>query len=653
MSTTERPESKARPVRHTGTPPPPRAFLDVVVDAIPCMVFVKDAHDLTYVRINRVARETLGLHEADVVGKTDRSVFSFEEAFRIQAHDRRIIEMGHVGPALEERLETKRGSRWFSTQKVPVPGMDGLPDVLLTFSEDITERKELRTTAAMWDQVFRYAERGIVVGSPNGNTLEMMNPAFPLMLGYEIEELAGTSLVGIFAPDVREDVLAKFELVRRTGQLTFESTCLKKDGTTFPVLIDATSVKDARGNVHHRAIRIQDMTLLKSAEGVLLADRIEADRANQAKSVFLSRMSHELRTPLNVILGFAQVMQLDEMNALQTESVGHILHAGRHLLALIDETLDISRVESGHMALSLESVSVSEAVDEVFGLMQPLADARGVQLVGDTNHAEGYAVSDRQRLKQVLMNLVANGINYNVAGGTLQVSCATVGSCIEISVADTGIGIPEDSADRLFAPFDRLGKEGGDVEGTGLGLSLSKALVEAMGGSISAARNADVGSTFTVSLKASERAEAGHPLDGATPDSVPGGKGLILYIEDNLANFRLVEQLLARRPGVRIIPAMQATLGLQLARDHHPDLIILDLHLPDLTGEETLRRLLHNPQTKSIPVIIASADATPRRLEQLLKLGARDYLTKPIDVRHLLETIDELLPPPQGPAGDC
>ncbi len=645
MSATRRPEPKRLPARQSGSSSKQGEFLDLVIDAIPCMVFVKDASDLTYVSINRLARETLGVREAEVVGKTDLAVFSPEEALRIQADDRRVVELGTVGAVLEERLETKRGIRWFATRKVAVTGIQGGPSsVLFTFSEDITERKELRTTAAMWDQVFRYAERGIVVGSPNGHTLEMMNPAFPLMLGYEIEELAGTPLMDIFAPEVRANVAAMLELVRRTGQHTFESTCLRKNGTTFPVLIDATSVKDAKGHVHHRAIRIQDATLLKSAENVLLADRFEAERANQAKSIFLSRMSHELRTPLNVILGFAQVMQLDELNDLQTESVGHILQAGRHLLALIDEALDISRVESGQLALSLESVNVKDAVDEVFALMQPLADAKGVRFMADANHNHCFVVADRQRLKQVLLNLIANGVNYNVPGGTLEVSCAPAGTCIEISVADTGIGIPEHSTDRLFAPFDRLGKEGSEVEGTGLGLSLSKALVEAMGGTISAKRNADVGSTFTVSLKASERVDASPPLARETSGSTPGRKGLILHIENNLVNFRLVEQVLARRPGVRIIPAMQARLGLQLARDHRPDLIILDLHLPDLSGEETLRRLLNSPETKGIPVIIASADATPRRLEQLLKLGARDYLTKPIDVRQLLKLIDELLP---------
>lgn len=620
-------------------------FLDFIVDAIPCLVFVKRADDLTYVRINRVAREALGLSGSSVIGKTDLEVLAFEDAARIQADDRRVVASRAMGEAFEEELRTRRGARWFCTRKVPVVGVEGLPEVLLTFSEDITEQRELRTTSEMWDQVFHHAERGIVVGSPDGDTLEMMNPAFPLMFGYTLEELAGKPLIDIFAPEARADVPAMFELVRLSGQHTFESVCVRKDGGTFPVLVDATSVKDALGNVHHRAIRVQDTTLLKSKERALRADRTEAERANEAKSQFLSRMSHELRTPLNVILGFAQVMQLDGLNGTQDESVGHILQSGRHLLALIDEALDISRVESGHLALSLEAVKVAEPVLEVLGLLRQMAETDGVRLFGSDVDSGCYVIADRHRLKQVLMNLVANAIKYNVRGGYVRVECKREGPVAAISVTDTGIGFPKGSTDRLFSPFDRLGQEAGEVEGTGLGLSLSKALVEAMGGSITAAPNTEAGSVFTVRLKASERADAAPEAFEPVADGhgQPSTEGLVLYIEDNLANFRLVEQVLARRPGVRVLPAMQARMGLQLALDHQPDLILLDLHLPDMSGEETLQRLFRNPMTRSIPVVIASADATPRRLQRLLSLGARAYLTKPIDIRLLLETIDSLL----------
>ncbi|MEO8540605.1 MAG: ATP-binding protein [bacterium] len=622
--------------------------LDAVIDAIPSLLFVKSAADLKFVRINSAAREAFGVTNETVLNGDDFALFPRKDALAIRTSDLMVLESGEASQEIEERLTAKDGLRWFATKKLPITGEDGLQEFLLTFSVDITERKDMETTTEMWDQVFRYSKRGMVVGRPDGDKLELMNPAFPLMFGSTLEEMAGTPLMEIFAPASQRNVAMMLELVRQNGEHTFESECIRRDGTTFPVLVDATSVKDATGNVHHRAIRIQDTTLLKSNERELRADRSEAERANGAKSAFLSRMSHELRTPLNVILGFAQVMQLDELNPLQTESVDYILQAGRHLLALVDEALDISQIESGRMALSLESVDVSEVIREVLGLMEPLADNGGVRLVNVGPEQTVHVVADRQRLKQVLLNLVANGVNYNVRGGHVTVKCKARGSSVKISVSDSGIGIPKGGTLRLFAPFDRLGQEGGEVEGTGLGLSLSKALVEAMGGSLVAARLPEAGSVFSVSLAKAVDPDAVAASGDLSPTTGTGATGLVLYIEDNLANFRLVEQVLGRRPGIKILPAMQASIGLQLARFHVPDLIILDLHLPDMSGEETLRRLLRDPKTRSVPVVIASADADPRRVQRLLKLGARAYLTKPINIRELLETIDAILLDPEG-----
>jgi len=617
--------------------------MDAILDALPNMVFVKLASDLSYLRMNEAARDALGIKEASVAGSNDLAFFPGADGVRIQAHDRMVVDSGVPFEIVEESFKTVRGTRWFATEKVPVMAADGLPGLLVTISSDITDRKEL---PAMWEQVFRYAEGGIVIGSPDSKVLELMNPAFAMMLGYTMQDLAGKPLLSIFAPGVRQYIPAMFHLVQKHGHHTFETLCLRADGTTFPVLVNATSVRDARGNVRHRAIRIQDTSLLKSNERVLRTERRNAERANEAKSDFLSRMSHELRTPLNVILGFAQVLKLDDLNEGQTEGVKHILDAGRHLLALIDETLDISRIEAGQMALSLESVNVGEAIEEVLQLMQPLANNSGIRFVRPAEDIGRYVLADKQRLKQVLLNLVANGINYNVRGGDVTLGCRSNGPMIEVTVADTGVGFPEGSTDRLFAPFDRLGQESGTIEGSGLGLSLSKALVETMGGTLSAAANAAVGSTFTVTLKASERPESSG--DGSLATGTTGATGLVLYIEDNLANFRLVEHVLARRPGVRVVPAMQGGIGLLLATDHRPDLIILDLNLPDMSGEEILRRLLQNPETKGIPVVVATANASRRRLDQLVKLGARACLTKPIDILELLETIDSLLPNPDA-----
>jgi signal transduction histidine kinase/CheY-like chemotaxis protein len=375
---------------------------------------------------------------------------------------------------------------------------------------------------------------------------------------------------------------------------------------------------------------------------VRVAERTAAaTRANQAKSEFLSRMSHELRTPLNSILGFGQILEMDELRARQRECVQQILTAGRHLLALINEVLDISRIEAGRLRLSLEPVGVAETVQGAIDLARPLATPRGVELRVELPDPGRHVLADRQRLHQVLLNLLANAVKYNRESGRVGVACVeTAPSRLQIRVTDTGRGIRPEDMPRLFTPFERLGAESDGVEGTGLGLAMAKHLVEAMNGTIAAESEVGVGSTFTVDLPLAAAPVAELPRPEPPAAAVAGGAGVVLYIEDNLANFRLVEHVLQLRPGTRLLSSMQGQLGFELARDHRPDLVLLDLHLPDLPGEEVLQRLQEEPRTRSIPVIVLSADATPGQIDRLLAAGARVYLTKPIDVRQLLAALD-------------
>ncbi len=374
----------------------------------------------------------------------------------------------------------------------------------------------------------------------------------------------------------------------------------------------------------------------------------EAAAANQAKSEFLSRMSHELRTPLNAVLGFGQLLAMRVEQARDRESVEQILRGGRHLLALINEVLDISRIEAGRMALSPEPVQVAEAVQRVLDLARPLAAERRIRLEADPGtFGDRYVLADSQRLQQVLLNLVSNAIKYNREGGDVTLGCAGgADGRLRLSVADTGGGIPVALQARLFTPFDRLGAESGAVEGTGLGLTLSRRLVEAMGGVIGLESAESRGSTFWVELPetASPAAQAG--LRGAAPGATAGAaavRGTILYVEDNPSNLRLVERILAERPGIRLISVMQGRMGLSLAREHRPGLILADLHLPDISGEDVLREVLQDPALRDTPVIILSADATPGQSRRLLALGARAYLTKPFDVQELLAHVDAAL----------
>ena len=373
---------------------------------------------------------------------------------------------------------------------------------------------------------------------------------------------------------------------------------------------------------------------------------LEADRANAAKSEFLSRMSHELRTPLNAILGFAQLLEMDDLAPHQRENVAPILAGGYHLLELINEVLDISRIESGRIQLSPEAVPVETVLRETLDLIQPLAADSNVNVLGQYSQ-ERHVKADHQRLKQVLLNLLTNAVKYNRRGGTVTVSYADAGiGRLRISVSDTGPGISLEMRERLFVPFDRLGAERQGIEGTGLGLVLSRRLVEAMGGTLGLDSTVGQGSTFWVDLALVE-APAGQP--GREHEvTVPRQErwepaATVLYVEDNLSNLTLIERALAAHRNVKLLPAMQGRIGLDLAREHHPDLILLDLHLPDIHGVEVLDRLRAEPETREIPVIVISADATQGQIQRLRAAGARDYLTKPLDIAKLLKIVDEVL----------
>jgi signal transduction histidine kinase/CheY-like chemotaxis protein len=374
------------------------------------------------------------------------------------------------------------------------------------------------------------------------------------------------------------------------------------------------------------------------------AARGEAERANRAKSEFLSRMSHELRTPLNAVIGFAQLLELDDLNPGHREGVEQILKGGRHLLGLINEVLDISRIESGTISMSLEPVHLGSVLAEALSLISALADEAEVHLTADPAELAAVHVrADRQRLKQVLINLLSNAIKYNRRGGEIRLRCSEAPEGrLELAIADTGRGLTTEQLERLFEPFDRLGET--EIEGTGLGLALSIRLMEAMGGTITAESQPGVGTTMRVEL---ERA-AGPEDQAETREAQPEAAGSshhrkIVYIEDNVSNLNLVERLIDRVPGVRLIPAMHGKLGLDLARQHHPDLILLDLHLPDMHGREVLKQLKADPMTAAIPVVILSADATPGQVELLIEAGAANYLTKPIDIELLLKTISDAL----------
>ena len=438
------------------------------------------------------------------------------------------------------------------------------------------------------------------------------------------------------------------------GELIGSVSVCDEAGPFAPEIVDIAqevatqlAIAIAQARLHERVTR-QAAELERRVEErthELSQATAEADRANRAKSEFLSRMSHELRTPLNAILGFGQLLEMDALSGRQGESVGHILRAGRHLLGLIDEVLDISRIEAGRLRLSLEPVPVRETLGQAMQLVRPSAAAMDVSVQAEAIDEGLHVLADRQRLQQVLLNLLSNAIKYNRPRGTVRVACATTGERLRIAVTDTGAGIAADKLARLFVPFDRLGAEATGVEGTGLGLALSKTLVDAMRGTLEVQSAQGAGSTFSVELPVvpapgAARAAAAVELSEAAAPALPR---TILYIEDNVSNLRLVESVLRRRPNLTVLSAMQGRVGVDLARDHRPDLILLDRHLPDIDGEQVFQLLQDDPRTRAIPVVILSADAVAAGMQALLARGVRAYLTKPLDVRQLLALIDETL----------
>ncbi len=404
--------------------------------------------------------------------------------------------------------------------------------------------------------------------------------------------------------------------------------------------------------------RVDERTLqLALANAELANANEEARSANQAKSAFLSSMSHELRTPLNAILGFAQILTSNTLPSTleqKKEFANHILKSGRHLLTLINEILDLAKVESGTITLSMEPVALSDILHECRTMIEPIAATRKVRvLFPDVDGA--VVMADRTRLKQVLLNLLSNAVKYNRDEGAVVLTCdQPTPTRMRLSVQDTGNGLKPDQVASLFQPFNRLGQESGTQEGTGIGLVVTKRLVELMGGEIGVTSSPGVGSVFWIELASTAPRTSGMVERAVQPDDMPllpasgSEPRLLLYVEDNPANLRLVEEIVAFRRDLRLLSAHDGHLGLELAQAHRPDVILMDLNLPGMSGFEVLRQLGADPDTASIPVIALTANAMPRDIERGMAAGFHRYLTKPIDIDKFTEAINSTLA--EGPA---
>jgi PAS domain S-box-containing protein len=482
----------------------------------------------------------------------------------------------------------------------------------------------------------------ILMLAPDG-TIASWNAGGERIKGYRADEVIGRHFSIFYTPEAvaRGHPDHELTVARRDGRFEEEGWRVRKDGTQFWASVVITALLDDAGELRGFGKVTRDMTERRRTQEAERDARDAAERASRAKTEFLSGMSHELRTPLNAVLGFAQILALDPLTSQQSEAVKQIAKAGQLLLALVDELLDISRIEAERMTVSLEPVYVGSLIAECIELIEPIAAEQHIQVIAPPRHAvDVYVIADQQRIKQVLMNLLSNAVKYNRTAGTVRVGTAVGEKAVEISVSDTGLGLQPDDLGRLFTPFERLGAAESGIPGTGLGLALSKRLSELMHGTITVESTPGVGSVFSVELERTQ----GPDLDSATAAAEQEPPiSTVLYIEDNLANLHLVETVLSRMGHIEVLTAMQGQLGIELARTHAPDLILLDLHLPDMDGEDVARVLLADDATRAIPIVVLSADAYSSVRRRLLAMGVDAYVTKPFDVAKMIELVERLL----------
>jgi CheY-like chemotaxis protein/nitrogen-specific signal transduction histidine kinase len=415
--------------------------------------------------------------------------------------------------------------------------------------------------------------------------------------------------------------------------------------------VSITALRDDYGHIIGYLLIGTDNSVRKQVELELNKAMAVAEKANLAKSDFLSSMSHELRTPLSAILGFAQLMESASPppTTSQKRSIDQILQAGWYLLELINEILDLALIESGKLSLSVEPISLAEVMHECQDMIEPQARKRGISVAFPQFDMPYFVEADRTRVKQVFINLLSNAIKYNKVGGTVVVDHTTISpSRIRICVKDSGEGLTADKLAQLFQPFNRLGQEANGEEGTGIGLVTTKRLIELMGGAIGAESTVGTGSVFWIELKLSTERQPGHgpALSSAVAQSQVRSDAqmrTLLYVEDNPANLMLIEDLIARRPDIRLLSARDGIRGVEIARASRPDVILMDINLPGISGIKALGILAEDPTTAHIPVIALSANAIPRDIEKGLEAGFFRYLTKPIKVNEFMQTLDVAL----------
>jgi len=614
---------------------------------------------------------------AELVGHMTSAALTFDDP-RLANEDLLLLRASPLvrGAAIYDARGQLFASYSATGEKRPVPrrleAIDRSGDGIMVVSQPIIENGEAVGTVVMRAENRMLARFVDYLAIAAGVTLIAMVIAYLLMRRFG--RVLTSPIIAI--TEVARDVVATRDYSRRAPRIgddeaaeladSFNAMLTEIEGRTRELedshnatLRSATERSHAQQEVmrlnEQLEQRVDERTLqLALANAELANANEEARSANQAKSAFLSSMSHELRTPLNAILGFAQILTSNTLPSTleqKKEFANHILKSGRHLLTLINEILDLAKVESGTITLSMEPVALADILLECRTMIEPIAATRKVRvLFPDVDGA--VVMADRTRLKQVMLNLLSNAVKYNRDEGAVVLACdQPTPTRMRLSVQDTGNGLNPEQVASLFQPFNRLGQESGTQEGTGIGLVVTKRLVELMGGEIGVTSSPGVGSVFWIELASTAPRTSGlvervAPDAGAlTPSAstTEAAPRLLLYVEDNPANLRLVEEIVAFRRDLRLLAAHDGHLGLQLARAHRPDIILMDLNLPGMSGFEVLRQLGADPETAQIPVIALTANAMPRDIERGVAAGFHRYLTKPIDIEKFAEAINSTL----------
>ena len=671
--------------------------LSQAVQQSPVMVCITDLNG-NFEYANPKATELTGYTLEELVGQNPRILNSGEkskEEYRILWETLKLGKEWHG----EFHNKKKNGELFWSAASIsPIIDSGGNLTHYLAVQEDITERKifekEIKHLNTNLEQKIR--ERTLQLSETNDNLIkEIKNRVHAeaslresqeqlelvikgsndapwdwnldtdnlfysakwwQQIGYAPDEIPSDSSVwrNLTHPDDVEHVNEIFNnaLASKNDSYEAEFRLLHKDGHYLPVLSRGYITRNTTGKPIRVTGTNMDLTERKRAEDEMRKARNEAEKANKAKSEFLSRMSHELRTPMNSILGFAQLLDMEELNPKQKKKVSNILNGGKHLLNLINEVLDISGIEAGRVSLSFVPVQLGRMIGEAIDTLHPAARAMHVKFeLVNPEHDLLFVKADPHRLRQVLLNLINNAVKYNREGGSvvikteLQRAVAPAMSFVRISVSDSGSGINPEMIEKLFMPFERIGAEKTSIEGTGLGLMVVKGLMDAMGGHVGVESVPGEGSTFWIELPhvADQETEAGQTEQRSLPHTMINEKsGTILYLEDNASNTELVEQiLLEHRPSIHFVSSTKGAQTVPLSIEYAPELILLDLDLPDMQGLEVIKLLQAEEKTMAIPVVIVSADAMAHQIEKLMKAGAKDYLTKPLDIMAFLLVVDD------------